>query len=238
MYKLLFLFFAFISLNSNAQSLIDSLTNPGFTMQDTIAEKLAIVAISNNPRLKAADKQIEADLYEWKRNKLNWLPNLTPSFNINEGNLRGKDTVIATFYPRYNLSLAIPISNFFSGPKAAKRAKAIYEGSQFVKEVEITNLKEQIKTAYQIYQANRYLVALQETVLRDEGILMKLAEQDFEKNKVTLEAFTLASKRYNAELVKKVNLLRDVNTSRNALEALLGMDLETALRMAGITTAQ
>ena len=46
---------------------------------------------------------------------------------------------------------------------------------------------------------------------------------------MTLESLSDASKRYQAELVKKINLLKDLNTSRYMLESLLGMTLEEAL---------
>ncbi|HEX2532128.1 MAG TPA: hypothetical protein VHK69_00255, partial [Chitinophagaceae bacterium] len=66
--------------------------------------------------------------------------------------------------------------------------------------------------------------------LQDEAVLLSQVQQKFETNQVSLETFTNASKRYNAELVKKVNLLRDVNTTKADLEYLLGMTLETALQ--------
>lgn len=229
MNKLILLLFIILSISAKGQSIVDSVNNPSFSLEDSVAEKLAEL-FTHNPNIEVLDKTIEANLYEWKRNKLNWLPNLTPSFNINERNIKKPDSAL-TLYPRYNISLSFPLSNFFSNPKAAKTAKARYDGSIASKKVESENLKDQIKLNYKNYQTNKYLLALQETVLQDEAVLFAQIEQKFKKNEVSLEVFTLASKRYNGELVKKINLLHDVSTSKIQLENVLGMSLESALQL-------
>jgi outer membrane protein TolC len=230
MKKILVILFLSAAVPASAQSLIDSLSNPGFTLQDTLAEKLAEVALTANPNLKLADRQVEAGLYGWQRSKSVMFNNVQASFNLNEGNINPPEDRVNLFYPRYNLSLNLPLGLLVTRPKDIKIAQANYEGAKAAKEVQINNLKQQIKVAYQNYQASKYLLALQETVLQDEAVLLSQVQQKFETNQVSLETFTNASKRYNAELVKKVNLLRDVNTTKADLEYLLGMTLETALQ--------
>lgn len=231
MKKIVLLILLFKISETRAQFNIDSISNMGFIMKDTISDKLADFALGMNPSVQVADKQIEVDLYEWKKAKSSWGSNITASFNLNEGNLRAKDSTLAgAFFPRYNLNLAIPFSSFTTRPKETKRAKAQYEGSQAEKQVQNNKLRQDIKATYQDYIANRYLLALQEAVLQDESLLLSLNQKKFEANQISLEVFTNSTKRYNLELVKRITLQRDINTSKILLEGLLGASLETALQ--------
>ena len=99
-----------------------------------------------------------------------------------------------------------------------------------MKEEETQNLKANVNRAYQIYITNNYLLRLQETVLQDEIVLYNTIQEKFEKNQVALDVFTNSTKRYNDELVKKINLTREMHLSKIQLESLLGMSLEDAFK--------
>ena len=215
---------------SNAQSLVDSIGNPGFSLQDSVGEKLAELAVKNR-KVIVAEKGMEVAKYEIQKNKAAWLNNVGANFNLNEYNLNSqvaKDQNL--FYPRYNLSLNLPLGFFFTKAKDVKIARGNYERAVAQKEVDLADAKEAIKMQYELYKANKYFLALHETILQDEKVLLQRVEAKFEKNQVGLEVFTEASKRYNAELVKKINLLKDLNNSKYQLEKLIGMNLEEALR--------
>lgn len=230
----IFLFFILLTSGSYAisQNVSDSTYSENFVASDSIANKLADLATMKNPTLTVYEKRVEADLYEWKKNKFSIFNNIGASFNLNEGNLRSsKDSALANlFYPRYNLNLTLPLSTFFAKPKETKRARANYEGSIAMKEVETQNLKTDVKRAYQIYITNNHLLRLQETVLQDEIVLYNTIQEKFEKNQVSLDLFTNSTKRYNDEIVKKINLTKEVYLARIHLESLLGMSLEEAMR--------
>jgi outer membrane protein TolC len=228
---LLVLFLAF-SIQVKAQSIVETLSGSGFSLMDSTGEKLANLVIPQTPHAMAMDKQIESRLYQWKSSRVAWLNNVTTSFNLNEGNLQKQDTVISNiFYPRYNLHVNIPLGEFFTRPRDAKKARADYQQSKFIKDIEIGRLKELIKKAYQEYQVNKYLLALQESVLQDESVLMTQTEEKFKKNELSLEVFTNASKRYNSELAERLTLMKEVSDSKIELETLLGMSLETAMTL-------
>ena len=218
--------------NINAQSLIDSLSSLRFSMNDSVGEKLAELAM-NNPSLKVIDEQIEASKYEWGIQKAGWLNNLNASFNLNEGNLRSSATPTDAigFYPRYNFNLSVPLGNFFTRPKQANKARSQYEETMALKEVEKNEIRQSVLVVYQNYKMNSYLLALQEAAIQDDRTVFDMAEEKFKLNSITLEAFILASKRLNDALVKRVSLMRDVNVSRYQLETLIGMPLDRAMEI-------
>lgn len=230
MKKIIVLSLVLIALKGRSQNLNDSLSNVNFELDDSTAARLAELAMSKSLDLKILDKQTEMNLYDLQKAKGNYLNNFTASFNLNEINLKPRAEQGNVFFPRYNFNLSLPLGTFITKPKDVKIAKARYESSQAARDLEASNLKGQIKTAYETYQMNTYLLTLQETVLQDEFVLMNQVQQKFKDGQVSLEVFTNASKRYNVELVKRVNLLKDVNASKYALETLLGMDLASAYK--------
>ena len=198
-YYLFFLAF-FLAAKVNAQSLTDSIGNPGFVLEDTISDKLAELAI-NNYMIKADDAEIKSMNHEIKKSKASWFNSLNASFNLNEANIKAPAADQQNvFFPRYNFSMTLPLGSFFTKASDVKIAKARHEKAIAMKNADVENLKKLIKMEYQLYQSNKYLLALHELVLQDERVLLSVAEAKFKKNEVGLEVLTLASKKYNHEL--------------------------------------
>lgn len=213
---------------AGAQSLLDSVGNPGFNLQDTLADKLADLAVSNR-MVVVEQRGLDVKTYEMKKNKAAWLNNIGANFNLNESNLNSSVNNANLFFPRYNLSLNLPLGFFFTKARDVQISKANIELKKAEMDVKVYEIRQAIKLQYQTYRASMYLLALHEAILQDELVIWKKTEARFAKNEVTLETLSDASKRYQAELVKKINLLKDVNTAKYALESLLGMTLEEAL---------
>ncbi len=237
MKKILTLLLLLIYLNSEAQTIVDSLSNLSFTLKDTISDKLADLVTNKSLYVKSLDKQVEASKYEWQRSKTFWTNSLTASFNLNEGNIQSKnDSALGNFFfPRYNFNLSLPMGLIFSRPKETKRAKALFEETMIQRDITKQQLRQNIKNSYQNYLTNKYLLALQDAVLQDEGLLLSQVQAKFESNQTGLENFINSTKRYNGELVRKLTLLRDVNNSKTILENYIGMPLEDALRAINVS---
>src|SRR5688500_10153396 len=107
-----------ITLNVRSQSLVDSLSNSRFTLEDSVGPALVRLAMKN-PALTVVDKQIDASKYEWQTSKASWFNNIVANFNLNERNITGggSDPESNVFYPRYNFSLNLPLGNFITKGK-------------------------------------------------------------------------------------------------------------------------
>jgi len=229
--KHFFVFLLVISFfNSSGQSLVDSISNTDFSLNESVAEKLSTLAV-NNRKVDIAEKTIQSSKFAVGREKATWFNNLTFASNFNEytinGSLQGQQNF---FFPRYNLSLSLPFGYFFSQSKEVKIAKATLEKSILAKQEEIENIKQSIKIQYETYLANKYFLALHETLLQDQKILLDKVEASFENNQVDLDVFTTATKSFNDVLVKKISLIQALNSSKYTLENLLGMKLEDAYK--------
>jgi len=185
----------------------------------------------NNRKVEIAEKTIQSSKFVVGKEKATWFNNLTFASNFNEysinGSLQGQQNF---FFPRYNLSLSLPFGYFFTQSKQVKIAKATLEKSILAKQEEIENIKQSIKIQYETYLANKYFLALHETLLQDQKILLDKVEASFENNQVDLDVFTSATKSFNDVLVKKITLIQALNSSKYTLENLLGMKLEDAYK--------
>jgi outer membrane protein TolC len=236
-------FFSFIilifSLKGTSQSFADSITYVGFNLQDAIAEKLSNLAV-NNLQTKLVSKDVAIADQEVNKSKALWLNHITVSGNLNEFSIRNtlSNSIITTpqynFYPRYNIGLSLPLGFVKTHIAENRIARLNKEKLLDQKEKTLNDLKQQIKTQYQIYLTNRYLLAIHESTLQDDKILFERVQVQFENNQVDLEIYSVAAKKFNEQLTKKISLLRDVNTSKYLLEGLIGMDLSEALRQVSL----
>jgi outer membrane protein TolC len=229
MKKLLLIIFLSSGIHAYSQTLMDSLTNLGLTMDDSTGKALAEFAAKSQPIIMA-NKIAENSAYDWKISRFAWFNNLKASFNLNELNIKPADPNHNVFYPRYNFNFLVPVGMIFTNGKDIKKAKTLYEGALVQKDMMLSDQKELIEISYQEYQMQRILLSLQEIVVQDEVINYTQTEEKFSNGGVTLDVFSAASKRYNAELSKRISLIHDRNVAKIKLEKLLGIKLEDALK--------
>lgn len=231
MKKLIFFVLVFSTLNAGAQSIINDISNPGFSLQDPVAEKLAELG-AKNFIIQSAGKSIELAEQDVKKAKSVWFNHVTPNFNLNEFTLArtlGINTQLNSFWPRYNINLSLPLGMFAGNKSAVTKSKIAVEQAKLNQETIILTIKRNVRVYYQDYISNKYLLALQESLLQDEKIILDRVNTSFENNQVDLEVFTNATKRYNDLLAKKINLLKEINYAVFNLEEILGMPLDIAI---------
>jgi outer membrane protein TolC len=240
MKRLLLLVLISISLSAGAQSIINDISNPGFSLQDPVSEKLAEIG-AKNFIMQSAGKSVEMAQEDVKKAKSLWLNHVSPNFNLNEFTIArtlGINTQLNSFWPRYNINLSLPLGMFAGNKSAVHKSKIAVEQAKLNQETIILNIKRNVRVYYQDYISNKYLLALQESLLQDEKILLDRVNTMFENNQVDLEVFTAATKKYNDLLAKKINLLKDINYAVYNLEEVLGMPLDIAISQVAVVKPQ
>lgn len=240
MKKLILLVLVGIYMHVGAQSIINDISNPGFSLQDPVAEKLAELG-AKNFMTQSAGKLVEMAEQDVTKAKSIWFNHVTPNFNLNEFTLArtlGINTQLNSFWPRYNINLSLPLGMFAGNKSAVNKSKIAVEQAKLNQETIILNIKRNVRVYYQDYISNKYLLALQESLLQDEKILLDRVNTMFENNQVDLEVFTAATKKYNDLLAKKINLLKDINYAVYNLEEILGMPLDIAISQVAVVKPQ
>ena len=196
---------------------------------DSIAEALADLAM-DNPQIRMAAAGVQAANYTWKASRFSILNSVFATGNLNEFTLHKQDPTNgrSLVYPRYNFGIRVSIGDFVNDPKIAKANRIRVEAENERLKQARMDVRTAVISAYQDYAMTQKLLALQEEVLQDEEVAVNKSEERFKNGEISLEAYTLQTKLYNGEQVKKVTLTRDLKVKHASLEALIGMPLSDA----------
>ncbi|HEU4555672.1 MAG TPA: TolC family protein [Chitinophaga sp.] len=198
-------------------------------------QKLVELALQN-PDVRQYDAQKEITKYDTRIAKAAWLNHLTAAGNLNEFTIKGNhngNNPQASFYPRYNFGVLIPLGHFISIPNEVKRAKAQGRMVQKQQESAALVIKQKVLDAYEEYAANKQLVELHTPILEDALVHYNQVEEKFRAGDsgVPLDEYKAAYHEYNAEMVQKVLLEKNLRQSKLALEGIVGMTLEEVMHL-------
>jgi outer membrane protein TolC len=193
--------------------------------------KIVLVELAmQNPALKVYEHKLKAAKYETNKAKAQWLNMLQAAGNMNEYTIKNNSNN-ATFFPRYNFSLTIPLGSFVSIPADVKIARTEKKALINMKEEEQLKLKADVLNAYELYATNKKLMELSVPLLEDVYNNYKQTEEKFSAGDkdVSVETLNIAYRSYNEEMVRRVMLERDIRQAKNELERLIGISLEEAV---------
>ena len=222
----------------NTTSEVSTAFKPPIDSLETIANKLADLAVQNiGSGVEVANAN--AALYNWKAQQYLILDMLRFSFNLNEFTIHGREALTnanggnSLVYPRYNIGLTIPVGTVITHSKQTKVEYYKYQAELEKLKRQKENYRLQVITSYYNYNKVLQLLSLEEEALQDAEFAYKKTEEKFEKGEVTLEVYTVTSKRFNSEKVTKAGLETDLRVAKAELEALMGMPLSKAYTMIG-----
>lgn len=199
--------------------------------QPTVARlKVKLVELAlNNPDMRVHDLKKLAAKYEANRAKAEWLNHFVASGNLNEFTIKNGNN--NTFFPRYNFGVSVPLGNFIGIPNAVKMAKTNGKIAEEQKKSDALELKAMVLEAYEEYAANKQLLELQLPLLEDALNTFRQTEEQFSNGAagVTVENYNATYRQYNTEMVRKVELERNLRKSKITLEGMIGMTLEEVL---------
>lgn len=194
--------------------------------------KLVELAMAN-PGLSVYDAKKEINKYEQTKAKAQWLNLLTAAGNLNEYTIKNSGTANNNnvFFPRYNFSLMIPLGNLVSIPADVKIAKTNRKVINFTQDEAKLKLKADVLNAYENYSGDKKLLELQAPLMEDALTHYKQIEEKFTKGEkeVGVEDYNAAYRNYNAEMVRKVMLERELRQAKIEIERLIGISLEEAI---------
>ncbi|PWV55786.1 TolC family protein [Chitinophaga sp. S165] len=200
--------------------------SPEVTQLKAVLVELAM----QNPSLKVYDNKAKIARYQTNKAMAGWANMFQASGNLNEYTLKNNSNN-ATFFPRYNFSLTVPLGSFISIPNDVKIAKTEKKVIINMKEDEQRKLKADVLNAYELYAANKKMMELEVPLLEDVYNHYKQTEEKFSSGdkEVSVETLNIAYRSYNEEMVRKVMLERDIRQAKIELEKLIGISFEEAV---------
>lgn len=217
-----------------AFALVTSVNLSAFAQEETVTdtmsieEKLVQLAIANDPDVELLNNNKMIGKYNVRKSGWNWINHITLAGNLNEFTIDNQSTQ-AAFFPRYNISLTVPLGLIATRSNDVKIAKAEYRNSDVELRKKEIEIRKQVLSLYENYLLYQQLVRLQNQKTEDEYAYYKSVEVKFTDQRVDIAEFKEASNKYNQQLERKYSLAYEQKAVKIALESLIGMTLEEAM---------
>jgi outer membrane protein TolC len=194
---------------------------------DSVTEKKLVELALRQPKFDEAAAQRKTIDLQLEKQRKAWLNLLSLSVNYNDQTFAGKsNTQTAYVYPKYFFGVTIPLGLIFSGGtdyKITKQSGIIARDQEL--ELQQT-IKAQVLSDYRQYRTYDKLLAIQNQSTDDAQAYFLHIQQKFADGSATLEAYNDASAKYNAEVVKTINMQLQQDLIKLDLERLIGRRLE------------
>lgn len=202
-------------------------TSAADTVYVSIEEKLVSLAL-DGPMYQAGEHQNKINEYTLKSQKQAWLNLLTLSANYNDQTFAKTNPNNAYVYPKFFTGINIPLGTILSrtGVKSARESVAI---SKINQEQLARNIRTNVLSKYRQYTNFTELIANQREVVDDYQAAYEQAKNKFSEDKITIEVHNTASKNYNDEYAKLLELQLQQEIVRLEIENMIGVDLETVI---------
>ena len=196
----------------------------------TVENKLVALALAG-PQIMGSDAQNKVNEYQLKKAQQSWLNLLSVSSSYNFSNQLNKGDNNGNVYvaPGLNLGVTIPFGIIFSKGTDVKIRRESLKQSQFNLDVAARNLKAEVLSKYLEYKNYRELILMQSKVVDDEQAALKQVENKFREGGTSIEVYNNATKIYNNEVAKKLNLQLSQDQTRLQIEALIGVSLDEVI---------
>lgn len=192
-----------------------------------VREKLVQLAMQN-PNYEVADRTVNKSLYELRKAKGSWLGQVSVQGNLNELSI-DKNNPQASFYPRYNISVNVPLDLFTSKPNDIKIARENYLIAEANRNDKYRLIRAEVLTLYEDYLMHKERLESQVRITQDEYTIFMSKERDFQDGIINQEEYTKFSKGYEETKLRKGEYQRNFNVAKYELERMIGMTLEEAL---------
>jgi outer membrane protein TolC len=192
-----------------------------------IREKLIKLALQN-PTYEVVDRQVNKSLYALQKAKGSWLSPLMATGNINEFSIN-QDPNVPNFYPRYNFSVTVPLDLFSAKKNDVRIARENVLIAEAEKNQRYRMIRAEVLTAYEDYLMFKEMLDIQARLTQDQQTTLKTREKDFEDGLINAEEYNKYYATYSEQKSKMAEAVRNLNASKIALEAMIGIPLEQAL---------
>lgn len=221
--------YSLIFMTAQSDAMAQSVLEKKSVQRDTATENKLVALALKGPAASALVHQEKIAKYQVKVAKNSWFNLLSVSTNYNDRSLKPLDNQTYV-YPKYFFGLTVPVGMFFTKGPEIKIARENEKIAINNRQANQNTVKVEVLTKYKQYQALTDLLVLQEDVVAEVSAVYTQMEKKFSDGTVSLEVYNAASKRYNEEMAKRINLNLERDIVQLELEKLIGVPLETVIQ--------
>ncbi len=208
------------------QSDFDAVVLPVEMKARDFSEYLVQVAWLNQPESAIAQDEVKNAQDEEKNTRKEWMRDVQATFNLNEGNLRGSDSLGNVFFPRYNFGVSVNLFNILS----QKNKNTIAKRDVRIAEHQVNQRKLAIRTEtlmrYAQYKLAKELFKTRTLAEQEASANYLLIQQLYKTDEKTFEEYTTASVAYYQAQEGRMKAETDVMLAKFRLEEMLGIKWE------------
>ena len=227
----LVLLFQFCNAQNRRTSARDSLA--GAYVRDTldIKEQLVNLAIQNSGRgIDSANRNIA--LYNLNKAKNSWFNQIAVAGNINEFSIT--NSTVASYYPRYNFGITVPLGIFSTHSNDVKIAREQVKIVDMISEQKLKAIRRDVLSRYETFLEKRDILKIEKETVEDVKTTYIKAKADYTSSSISLDKYTDAIRNYNDELQKVRTADKNFNIAYLELEELVGFGLKDLLIQYGL----
>lgn len=224
---ILSLFLLVFGANIQAQQTdYDAIIQPLDAKARDIAEYMVQLAWLNSPEGSMAETERLITLSENKNTRKEWMRDVNASFNFNESNLRGADTLGNVFFPRYNFGLTLNLYNILSQKEKNNIAKRRINLAEEQIHVRKRSIRVEALSAWAEFLLARQIFKERSTVELDLNNNFILIQQLYKSDEATLEQYTTTSATYYQAREARIRAQTELQIAQYQLEAIIGLRWE------------
>lgn len=197
--------------------------------QDSLIKVKLVSLAYENPALDVADANVTISEIELKRAKSSWLNSLTAGANINEFVINNSPA--ASFFPKYNLGVAIPFGIISKSKAEKKTAHQNIVINTALRQEKLNRVKSLVLALYEDYKEKKELLRLQKIYMDDDQQAYLAAQKNYAEGGIELEEVSQIYKSLINEQVKLASREKEFNVSMIQLEEVIGVPVATALKI-------
>ncbi len=204
----------------------DAIIQPIDAKARDIGEYIVQLAWLNSPEGHIAESELLNARSENKNTRKEWMRDVNASFNFNESNLRGADTLGNVFFPRYNFGLTLNLYNILS----QKEKNNIGRRKMDIAGEHINLRKREIRadalTSWADFRLAREIFKERSTVELDLNNNFILIQQLYKSDEATLEQYTTTSATYYQAREARIKAQTEAEIAKFKLEEIIGLRWE------------
>lgn len=221
------LFFLCLAVPISAQQTdYDAIIQPLDAKARDIGEYMVQLAWLNSPDGRIAETEKLNARSELKNTKKEWMRDVNASFNFNESNLKGADTLGNVFFPRYNFGLTLNLYNILS----QKEKNNIGKRRLDIAGERINLRKREIRSfalaRWAEFRLAREIFKERSTVELDLNNNFILIQQLYKSDEATLEQYTTTSATYYQAREARIRAQTELEIAKIKLEEVIGLRWE------------
>jgi len=216
----------FVSPLSAQQTDYDAIIQPVDAKARDIGEYMVQLAWLNSPEGRIAENELLNARSENKNTRKEWMRDVNASFNFNESNLKGADTLGNVFFPRYNFGLTLNLYNILSQKEKnniGRRRMSIADERIHLRKREI---RADALTAWANFRLAREIFKERSTVELDLNNNFILIQQLYKSDEATLEQYTTTSATYYEAREARIRAQTEAEIAKFRLEEIIGLRWE------------